>query len=335
VKALRKLGDDAVLSLVDIDTPEPGPGIVRLAVHACGLCGTDLHITDGSYSSRPPVTLGHEVAGVVDRVGAGVDPDFLGAEVATETFFSTCGACDRCREGRTNLCAQRVSIGSGTDGGFAASLLVPARNIHRLPPGIGATAGALMEPLACVCQSLLEPAPKIQPGDRVAVFGPGTIGLLAAQVARRFGGRPVVVGLPDDAARLAVAESLGIGTVIGGETDLGIADVAVDCSGAGPAMAAGLRAVRHGGRYIQMGQTDKDVRVPLALTSFKELTITGGFATTPPAWRRAIGLLEAGGIELAALVSAVWPLTRWREAFTATARSEGLKYLLDPREGSS
>ncbi|MDR3069463.1 MAG: alcohol dehydrogenase catalytic domain-containing protein, partial [Propionibacteriaceae bacterium] len=150
MRALRKLTDSAELTLTDVDQPAPGPGAVRIAVHGCGLCGTDLHILDGGYPARPPVTLGHEVAGVVAELGADVDASWLGAPVATESFFSTCGRCDRCREGRVNLCLQRISIGSGTDGGFAESVIVPAINLHRLPVGIAPTVGAMMEPLACV-----------------------------------------------------------------------------------------------------------------------------------------------------------------------------------------
>ena len=93
--ALRKLAPaSTTLSLAEVPVPDPGPGQARIAVTGAGMCGTDLHILDGDYASRPPVTLGHEIAGVVDAVGDGIDAGWIGALVATETAFSTCGRCD-------------------------------------------------------------------------------------------------------------------------------------------------------------------------------------------------------------------------------------------------
>ena len=111
----------------------PGPGNVRLAerpepsaalshvvveVAGAGICGTDLHIADDEFPSNPPVTMGHEVSGVVAELGEGVDRDWAGARIVTETYFSTCGECAFCCAGRPNLCPHRRSIGSHVDGGF-------------------------------------------------------------------------------------------------------------------------------------------------------------------------------------------------------------------------
>lgn len=337
MRALRLLDDQpGHAALVDVDVPAPGPGEVLVQVHAAGVCGTDLHILDGSYPSHPPVTLGHEVAGVVQAVGPDVDPAWIGERVACETFFSTCGVCEWCRDGRPNLCPNRRSIGSGVDGGFAELMVVPARNLHRVPEGITDAGASLCEPLACACRSLLDP-PRVQPADDVLVMGPGTMGLLAAQIARMCGGRATVVGTARDEVRLAAARRLGFATLDAGSVDemraLGSGlgpHVVIECSGAGPAMATGLDVVRRGGAYVQIGQTGDVVSVPLALASFKELTITGGFASTPSSWRRAMALLAAGQIELDALVSEVTPLERWREVFDATASGAGIKFVLAP-----
>ena len=111
------------VGLVERPEPELRPGHVVLAVQAAGICGTDVHIIDDEFRSVPPVTMGHEVCGVVDSVGDGVDPEWLGAVVVTETYFSTCGTCSHCRDGRINLCLDRRSIGSAVDGGFAPRVL--------------------------------------------------------------------------------------------------------------------------------------------------------------------------------------------------------------------
>ena len=118
---------------------------------------------------------------------------WLGERVVSETYFSTCGACRSCREGRINLCLERRSIGSYVDGAFAPSVVVPARNLHRAPAALSSHAAALTEPLACVCQSLLDP-PVVSAGDSVLVIGPGAVGLIAAQVARALGAEVEVLG---------------------------------------------------------------------------------------------------------------------------------------------
>jgi L-iditol 2-dehydrogenase len=314
------------------ERPERAPdaGEAALDVHAVGICGTDLHIWLGEYPSVPPVTMGHEVCGVVAEVGEGVDPGWLGARVAVETFFSTCGVCAYCRAGKLSVCEQRRSIGTHVDGGMAPRLVLPARNLHRVPDALPDAAAALSEPLACVCNSLLDPS-AVQPGDDVLVIGPGAIGLIAAQVARACGGRVTVRGAERDGARLALAGVLGFETSVAGRDDPPGADVVVECSGSGPGIADALRAAHRRGRVVQMGLRGADVTIPYDLICFHELTVTAGFASNPLSWRRAMGLLEAGSVELAPLVTEVVALTDWRRAFDASRAGEGVKFVIDPR----
>jgi L-iditol 2-dehydrogenase len=259
--------------------------------------------------------------------------------VAVETFFSTCGVCPYCRAGRLSVCDRRRSIGTHVDGGFAPRLVLPARNLHRVPDALPDPAAALCEPLACVCNSLLDP-PAVRPGDDVLVIGPGAIGLIAAQAARACGGRVTVRGTERDGPRLALARELGFETSVaravpegdgsaGGQ--LREVDVVVECSGAGPGMADALRAARRRGRIVQMGLRGADVTIPYDLVCFHELTITAGFASNPHSWRRAMTLLEEGAVELAPLVTAVLPLREWARAFESSHAGEGVKYVLDPR----
>lgn len=329
--AVRKTGPrPADIALQQVPRPTAGADQVVVDVAAAGLCGTDLHILDGSYGSAPPVTLGHEVSGTITAVGLGVDQARIGERVALETFFSTCGACGGCRSGSPNRCQQRISIGSGADGGFAEQVLVPARNARTLPDSVSLAAGALSEPLACVCRSLFQPFPVVTPGDRVLVIGPGAIGLLAAQVARAAGGVVAILGTPQDAERLAVAAALDLPTVDDPAQAPAEVDVVLECSGSGPGMALGIERVRRGGRYVQIGQRGDAVPIPLALVSFHELVITGGFASTPSSWDRAMQLLHDGAIQLEPLVSHRFGLNEWEAAFDAVRRSAGVKQLLCP-----
>ena len=147
-------------------------------------------------------------------------------------------------------------------------------------------AAALSEPLACVCNSLLDP-PRIRPTDEVLVIGPGAIGLIAAQVAAAADARRVTVrGTERDGARLALAEQLGFETSVGGAPPE--ADVVVECSGAEAGIADALRAARPRGRIVQMGLRGADVTIPYDLICFHELTVSAGFASNPLSWRRAM-----------------------------------------------
>jgi L-iditol 2-dehydrogenase len=313
------------VALAERPEPHPEPGHVVLEVVGAGICGTDLHIADGEYPTVVPVTMGHEVSGLVAGVGEGVDEAWVGARVVSETYFSTCGRCTFCLAGRRNLCAERRSIGTHVDGAFAPLLHVPVTNLHRLPEWHDAHAGALAEPLACVCHSL---DGAIRDGDDVLVVGPGPVGLLAAQVARAAGGSVHLRGTKRDTARLARAEELGFETSADGAAP--DADVVVDCSGAEAGIVLGLERARRGGRYVQVGLAGKPVSIPFDLVCFKELTVTSGFASTTASWGRALELVESRSVALEPLVSAVLPLERWEEAFAATRAAAGIKFVLDP-----
>jgi L-iditol 2-dehydrogenase len=302
---------------------------VVLVVVAAGICGTDLHIADGEYETVTPVTIGHEVSGVVAELGEGVDDSWLGARVTSQTYFSTCGECDHCLTGRVNLCLERKSIGTHVDGAFAPRLVVPAENLHLLPDGLSGQAAPLCEPLACVCHSLLEPAPVARDGDDVLVIGPGPVGLLAAQVARVAGGSVHVRGTPGDDRRLAVARELGLVTSTT-EDEPVEADVVIECSGSESGMAFGLAAARRGARYVQIGLAGRPVTLPFDLVCFHELVVTSGFASTPTSWRKALELVTERRVELEPLLTEVVPLADWERAFAATRAAEGIKFVLAP-----
>jgi L-iditol 2-dehydrogenase len=328
MSAIVKTGHgEGSVALLSREVPSPGPGHVLVEVHAAGVCGTDLHIAQDRYPTRPPVVMGHEVAGKVVTVGDGVRDDWVGVRVACETHHQVC-SCDYCRDGRRNLCLNKTSMGSFVDGGFATHVVVPEALLHRIPDHLGDHAAALSEPLACVCHCLLDP-PVVNAGDRVLVTGPGPVGLLAAQVARAAGGRVTVVGLPTDESRLAVAERLGLPTATSAEPET--YDVALECSGSAGGAALALDAVRRGGRYVSIGIFGAPVTLPFDRVLYKELTVTSGFAATRMSWQRARALLDDGLVDLEALVSGVAPLSAWAAVFADLTRSDGMKIVFDPR----
>jgi L-iditol 2-dehydrogenase len=312
----------------------PGRGEVVLEIIATGICGTDLHIADEEFPTEPPVTMGHEITGEVALLGDGVEAAWLGARVACETYFSTCGECRYCRDGKPNMCALRRSLGSRVDGGFARWLTVPVSNLWRLPDHVGRHAGALMEPLACVTRILFDPA-VVNVGDTVLVVGPGTMGMLTAQAARAGGGIVTVAGLERDEHRLDLAARLGFDVVVvDGTEELCGFDVVAEASGQESGAVTSLAAVRRDGCWAQVGIFGKPVTVPLDFLTYGELRVRSGNASTPRSWRRAMRLIEAGLVELDPLISDIVPLHEWERAFAATRAGMGMKIVIDPRAES-
>lgn len=342
MKALRKLAPGrGNVDYVDVPVPACIAEHVLLKVAVAGVCGTDLHIYDGEYPTRPPVTMGHEVAGTVFEVGAGVRGWQVGDRVTSETYFSVCGSCQYCRAGRPNLCPERRSIGAAVDGGFAPLLLVPARNLHRLPENVSLTAGALTEPLACCVHAMRRTAVGL--GDRVLVSGPGPIGLLCTHLFAAAGAFIVVAGTDADELRLNAAIELGAHAAVNVQahpealreavnrfTDGFGFDVAVECAGAPGSVTNCLAALQRGGRYLQVGLFGKPVSVDFDALCFRELTVSGTFAHVPDAWETAIRLMSSGQVKIDALVSEVVPLREWGRAFERLRRKAALKICLAP-----
>ncbi len=342
MKALMKLAaGPGNVGVGDVPEPQPDAGQVLIQVAAAGICGTDLHIYHDEFKTKPPVVLGHEVAGKVTAVGAGVENVDTGTHVTTETYFSTCGHCRYCLTGHENLCLQRRSIGSAVNGGFTNFVVVPASNVHPLPDGLSLEAGALTEPLACVVHAVLT-TPTVRPGDVAVIAGPGAIGLLTLQVVKAAGAQVIVLGTDADVKRLELARNLGADHVINvqeqnpneliGDITLdGLgADVVYECSGAGPAAANLLELVRRAGRYVQIGLFGKVISWDLDQVCYKELVVTGSNASVPSAWLRALELLGNGVVSTEAIITNRFPITEWEDAFKRFDSKQDGKILFTP-----
>ncbi len=310
-----------------------------MAVRTAALCGTDVHIAHGTLAVRPPLVLGHELAGVVAALGAGVAGIRVGARITTETDAAVCGACAHCLAGDQHLCPRRTAIGTTSAGGFAEFVAVPAAGVHELPDHVDFASGALVEPLAVAVRAVVERA-AIGPGESVVVIGPGTIGLLVAQVAAAMGAEVTVAGLARHEARFRLARELGIqrtvvldapdelGAIAGGRDGLGV-DTVFECSGAPDALDAGVRLLRKGGRLVAVAFTGGRA-VPLDVDTVvsRELAIIASRGKRPTCFRIAIDLLQDELVTLAPLISHRFPLDRWREAFEVAGRS-GTKVVLE------
>src|SRR5262249_45761900 len=187
--------------------PEPaaGPGQVAVDVHAAGICGTDVHATQGLFPWKPPLVLGHEYTGVVREVGRGVPKSLVGRAVGCEPSYG-CGKCAACAAGRVSQCPDCVRVG-----GFSERVALPARNIHALPRGLDPVTAAMTEPAAC-CLAGLEGF-QMPKGATVLVIGGGIMGLVTMVLAGRLGAKRLIMSDPIDERR-KMAKSLGAAVVI-------------------------------------------------------------------------------------------------------------------------
>ena len=312
MRALRWDGIRLALAR-DVPDPEPAPGEALVRVHLAGICRTDLEITRGYLGFRG--TPGHEWVG---HVVAAEEADLVGARVVGEINFA-CGVCPTCVAGLGRHCPVRRVLGIvGADGAFADLVLLPARNLHRVPDSVPDRAAVFTEPLAAAFE-VLEQVP-VGPGVRAVVLGDGKLGVLVAQVLVGAGAGVVLVG--HHAEKLARARRLGIAT---GPAGAG-ADLVVDATGAPGGLAAALALVRPRGTIVLKTTVAGEHRLDLAPAVINEVTVVGSRCGP---FAPALAALAGGRIAVAPLVDAVYPLDDAVGAFTRAAEPGVLKVLIE------
>jgi len=327
---IRSVGE-IVVETVDDPTPQPGEVIVQVA--ACGLCGTDLHILRGEFAPSLPIVPGHEFAGTVVAVGAGISDVVTireGDRVAVDPSLY-CHECHYCRSGHDNLCLRWGAIGVTVAGGAADYVAVPAANCVRLPEHIATADATLIEPLACAVRGY--DVLKSQLGAHVLIYGAGTMGLMMLQLAHRAGAAGVdVVDLNGD--RLGAARTIGVDNAVTDVAELERPygwELVVDATGNAAAIQDGLNRVGPGGTFLQFGVADYAARAviePYRIYN-KEITITGSMAVLR-SYERAADLFAAGVLDPALFITDRYPLEKYADALAAFSGGGGLKTQVIP-----
>ena len=248
MKALL-LSEYKKLNVVDMPTPEIADDEVLVRVRACGICGSDIHGYDGSTGRRiPPLVMGHEAAGVIERAGPAVEGFKVGDRVTFDSTVS-CGKCDFCRQGQINLCDNRMVLGVSCGdyrrhGAFAEYVSVPARILYKLPDSLPFERAALIEAVSIAVHAVSRHVPK--PDEAVLVVGSGMIGVLVIQVLREKGCRNIIaVDVDDD--KLALAKRVGATrTVNGKDIDVPASDPRTHRRPGGRRIIRSRRARQHG-----------------------------------------------------------------------------------------
>lgn len=322
--------------LVRRDVPAPGPGEVLVRVAAAGICGSDREVYDGHRDAayvRYPVTPGHEWSGTVQAVGAGVDARLVGRKTVAEGF-RTCGTCARCRDGETSLCAGGYAETGFTEpGAFADHLTVPARLLHLLDDDADLRAAALVEPAAVVAAAVRAARPR--PGERVAVVGAGTLGVLAVQYIAAS--TPAELAVVDPrAARGEHARSFGASVVLGpdeAKDARGRFDLVVETAGAPSTAASSCLLARRGGRVVLTGMFAPGAAgIDPVHLSLSQLEIRSVFGASSAAWSDAVRAFGIGLLDPAPLITHEFPLEEFGAALALVGSGDPAtgKVLLRP-----
>ena len=335
MRAARFYAPREPLRLEEIEAAAPGPGEVRVAVEACGICGTDLHVAiEGSIPlPRVPIVLGHEAAGRVAEVGAGVTAWKAGDRVAIFPNVA-CGACSACTQGREVLCASAQVPGINRDGAFAESITLPASCLMPLPAEIPFPVGAIIADAVSTAYRAVAHRGALASGERIAVFGCGGLGIHGIKIARLLGASQVIaVDVAPGALRRA-GEAGATDLVDASTGDAGKqvrlltrgegVDLAVEFVGLKGSVTEALRSLRRGGRAVVAGVGADRVELP-PLRAFVggELALIASMGFDREEVETVIRLVVSGALDLSASVSDVIPLEAINDGFRRAFAKEG------------
>lgn len=327
------------VELREVSPPKIGEDDVLLRVAAVGVCGSDLHqwTADHSWPVNYPVILGHEFGGQIAALGTRVQGWQEGDRVVSETAAIIDPDNPMTRRGLYNLDPTRKGFGYGVNGAMTEWVRVPSRCLHRVPDSLPLEKACLTEP-CCVAWNAVAENSRLQPGDRVLVIGPGTIGILCAAVARLHGAEVAVLGLESDRTRLETATRYGCETLIGNEAaaawcrerDGMGANLILDAAGVSPTLRLAIDLVRPAGWITKVGWGRDPLDFSLDPLVQKNVTLQGSFSHHWSIWERVIALLASGELDVTPIVGGEWSLENWHEAFEQMHRGEVVKSVLRP-----
>jgi len=322
----------------DASPTAPGPGEVRVRVAYVGLCGTDLHVAHGDMERRvrTPLVFGHEMSGVVDAVGDGVE-GWRAGDLVTVMPLLWDGTCPACRAGNSHVCQNLTFIGIDSPGALQALWNVPGSTLVRMPADVEPRHAALVEPVAVAVHDVRRGG--VSAGDAVVVLGGGPIGTLIACVAAHAGARVVVV--EPDPSRRELVQDLGFRAVgpeeIGPEVERWTAgagaDVVFEVSGSAAAVAAATGLAKVRGTLVVVAIHPEPRPVDLQRVFWRELTLVGARVYERVDFERAVELVAAGVVPAERLITRVVPLTEVNGALDDLGAGRAMKILVDVQAG--
>jgi propanol-preferring alcohol dehydrogenase len=335
MRAARFYAAKEPLRIEEVEAQPPGDGDVQVAVEACGICGTDLHVAiEGTIQlPKTPIVLGHEAAGVVAAVGAGVTRWKAGDRV---TIFPNvaCGRCSACRRGREVLCPQAQVLGINREGAFAESITLPASCLLPLPAAVSFPVGAIVADAVSTAYRAVAHRGALQRGESVAVFGCGGLGVHGIKLAKLLGAGEII-GVDVARGALRRAEEAGATHVVdasGGDAAKQIrgltagegVDLAVEFVGLKASVTEAMRSLRRGGRAVIAGVGGDRVELP-PLRSFVggELAVLASMGFDREEVETVIRWVAEGTLDLSSSVTDLIPLDAINDGFRRAFTKEG------------
>lgn len=315
-------------SLEQKEVAAPGAGEVRIKVAYCGICGTDLHIYLGHMDKRVGFerTIGHEMSGVIESVGADVEGLSVGQHIVVRPL-DACGDCPACNAGHQHICHNLKFIGIDTEGAFQELWNVPAHTVHVLPENLDLSHAALIEPLAVACHDVKRA--NVKNGEDVLVIGGGPIGLLVAMVARDAGGKVTISEINEN--RLAYAEKLGFDVINPTSADVAAtileqtggkgADVVFEVSGSQPGVDLMTAAAAARGRIVMVAIHASKPSIDLFQFFWRELELLGARVYHREDYEQAMQLIADGAIDCGSFITDIQPLDGIQGAFEALTQN--------------
>lgn len=313
--------------------PEPAPGEALIKIMKIGVCGSDIHVYHGEHPfTSYPITQGHEVSGLVEKLGEGVTGLTVGQKVTIQPQV-VCGECYPCRHGKYNLCEKLKVMGFQTTGVASHYFAVDAKKVTPLPEGMGLDEGAMIEPLAVAVHAVRRAGDVT--GQDICVLGAGPIGILVAQAAKGMGARRVMV-TDVSGLRLDKAKECGADFCINTkEKDFGEAltecfgpdkaDVIYDCAGNNITMGQAIAHARKGSTIILVAVFAGMATVDLAVLNDHELDLNTSMMYRTEDYDTAIELVNQGKVQLTPLISKHFAFKDYLEAY---------KYIDENREST-
>ncbi len=314
------------LEVMDLPDPVPGPEDALIRVEACGICRSDWHLWQGDWTwmgvePQLPLVMGHEIGAVVEAVGS-IVRGFRAGDRVTLPFHMACGRCEYCQTGRSNICLAHGVIGTHFNGGYGRLAVVPAAdaNLVRLPEGVDPLTAAALGCRYMTSYHALVDRAKLQPGEWLAVFGAGGVGLSAVQIAAALGAQAIAVDISEEKLRMAKAEGAAAVIDARGKNPVeqirditkGGVDVAVDAVGASETALPAVQSVRKGGRHLQIGLTGAKDRgafsLPVDVMLLQEISFIPSLGCPTTSYRGLLALVASGKLNPKRLVTRCLPV---------------------------
>ncbi len=353
MKALVKYGyGKGETELRDLPIPEISDDDILIEVKAAGICGSDIAFDQGGHENllRPPVTLGHEFSGIIAAVGKNVKDWKVGDRVVSENTGHICGKCYACSISDYLACPERLGIGYGMDGGFTKFVKIPGlvlqkmpHPLFRIPDNISYEEAAIFDPCCNSYKAVVQES-RFLPGEDIAVFGVGPLGLFAIQVAKVAGAANIIsIGLSKDEQRFKTAIKVGAThTIMADKEDTvekvkeitcgeGVALV-VDCAGVSVVLKQAIEITRNTGQIVKIGYDENPVNFSLDPILDKNISIKGHFGYDYISWKNVIKLTQKGLLDLKSMISHKLPLSKWKEGFDLVKNQQAIKVILYPEE---